>query len=384
MKMHLSALGLLAAVALLAATAAASPTRAGVAATRAGAERYTGTIAFLRGPSTYTSQSLYVVHPDGSGLRRVTPPELPVDTYAWSPDGTQIAFIGADQGSLWLVHPDGTGLRKLLSGSNQASVDLSWSPDGKRIATISSGPNGSATTCAGPIYIVPIDGAQPRAVPGANAGCSVAWSPRGNEIAYGGGSPGVWVIHPDGSGRRQVSPNGWGGWVRWSADGKKLAYQLAITKHGQVIGRYDGIGDVDANGRHRRLVTRHADNEYPAAWSPRRPRILYGRAELGGIYTIGSDGRNNRRVTSDSPLGSLWPALAWSPDGRSIVYATNQTGNGDLYIVGAGGRGKVQLTNTADSDLAPSWVAGGLPATRARTASQGRPCFPRTLEALPP
>ena len=43
MKMHLSALGLLAAVALLAASAAASPTRAGVVATRAAAERYTGT-----------------------------------------------------------------------------------------------------------------------------------------------------------------------------------------------------------------------------------------------------------------------------------------------------------------------------------------------------
>lgn len=377
MKMHLSALGLLAAVALLGATAAASPSRAGVAAIHAGAEPYTGTIAFLRGPpdASTISQSLYVVRPDGSGVRRLTPPELPVYKYAWSPDGSQIAFIDADHGSLWLVHPDGTGLRQLLSGSKQASVDLSWSPGGKSIAIASLGPNARATTCGGlPIYIVPIDGTQPTAVPGARAGCSVAWSPRGSEIAYEG-SGGIWVIHPDGSGRRQVSPIGWG-WVRWSADGKQLAFGVAIMKHGLVIGRYHGIGDVDANGRHRRLVTRHADNEYPAAWSPHRRRILYGRAELGGIYVISADGRNDFRVTSDSPLGSLWPALAWSPDGGSIVYATDQTGNGDLYIAGANGRGKVQLTNTADWDNSPSWVANALAATTARPATQAPALLP--------
>ena len=382
MKRHVSALGLLAAAALFAATAAASPTRAGVAATRAGSEAYIGTVAFLREPSSAsstTSQGLYVIHPDGSGLLRVTPPALSVATYAWSPNGKQIAFIDARRHSLWLIRPDGTGLRRLLSGFKRASIDLSWSPDGKKIATITAGPFWKAQTaeCEGHrLYVVSIqrDGGSPTRVRGASAACSVAWSPRGNEIAYEG-SPGIWVIHPDGSGRRQVSPNGWG-WVRWAADGTKLAFGVAIMKHGLVIGRYHGIGDVDANGSHRRLVTRHADNEYPAAWSPLGRRILYGRAGAAGIDTIGGDGKNDLGVTTDSPPGSAWPALAWSPDANAIVYAT-PTGNGDLYIVGVDGRGKVQITSTPDSDLAPSWVAGGPAATSARPASEA----PRLLPA---
>jgi hypothetical protein len=66
-------------------------------------------------------------------------------------------------------------------------------------------------------------------------------------------------------------------------------------------------------------------------------------------------------VTTDSP-----DALAWSPDGSSIIDA-NRTGPlptcrcelQGLYEVGVDGRGKVQLTipGTSNFDFDPSWVA---------------------------
>jgi Tol biopolymer transport system component len=153
-----------------------------------------------------------------------------------------------------------------------------------------------------------------------------------------------------------VTRNGYG-WLTWSADGKQIAFATgAPASHGPEPSNYRGIGVVDADGRHFHLATGNAYNEYPAVWSPKGHQLLYGRANKGGTYVIGSNGRNDHRVTSDSPTGSLWPALAWSPDGNSIVYAT-PTGNGNLYILGADGHGKVDLTNTPDSDLAPSWVA---------------------------
>ena len=57
----------------------------------------------------------------------------------------------------------------------------------------------------------------------------------------------------------------------------------------------------------------------------------------------------------DAPIGIQ--ALAWSPDGRSVVYDTGGYQNTDLYVIGVDGRGKVQLTNTPDVDIGPSWVA---------------------------
>jgi TolB protein len=47
--------------------------------------------------------------------------------------------------------------------------------------------------------------------------------------------------------------------------------------------------------------------------------------------------------------------VTWAPDGRSIAYETDRTGNGDIYLIGADGHNQVQLTSSAASDTAPSW-----------------------------
>ena len=124
-----------------------------------------------------------------------------------------------------------------------------------------------------------------------------------------------------------------------------------------ITDRYRAFAVVNAGGTGFHVVTTHAYNEYGRVWSPSGRRILYGRADRQGIYTIGADGRGNQRVTRDSPPQAGWGALAWSPNGGSIVYTTGGTDNTDLYLIGIDGRGKVRLTSTPDIDVAPSWVA---------------------------
>jgi TolB protein len=63
--------------------------------------------------------ALALVNRDGSGHRRLTPPRLKLDFLglhgpAWSPDGRWIAFTTASDGyDLYVVRPDGRGLRRL-------------------------------------------------------------------------------------------------------------------------------------------------------------------------------------------------------------------------------------------------------------------------------
>jgi len=341
----------IAAALVVAAATVTGAATAGHTSVRERRAAYAGTIAFVR------DDALYVIHADGSGLRRVTPPATPVHEYAWSPSGRLIAFIDSRRNSLWLVRPDGTGLRRLLRGSKLASTRLSWSPDGTRIAITSPGSFSKVKTTdcgGGTIYVVPISGSHPtkfRDRFGRVWSCDdPAWSPRGDEIAYDLDGGGIWVIHPDGTDDRPVWDSGVA--PHWSSDGKQLAF-YDVAGGGMGAPSYREFAVVESGGTHYHVVTKQAYTKYGEVWSPRGQRILYGHAK-GGIYVIGSNGQNNRRVTTDSPGQSEASKLAWSPDGGSIVYAAS---TGGLYEVGVDGRGKVRLTSPADGDFAPSWVA---------------------------
>ena len=350
-----------------AALLALSSVLVGATASHAGVQGRSGAIAFLRSDAGLGrgSAGLFVIRPDGSGLRRLTPGGSDIGLFEWAPDGSRIAYLDR-RGALWLVRPDGTG-RVLLAASSplRSPWVLSWSPDGKAIAVLARDPAEGPPTPPNAfsdlrIYVVPTDGGAPRRLPSGNV-IEFDWSPQGDEIAYGDGTGRQRIIRTDGSKPRPFfrRPQTRGiGLPTWSPDGTHVGFIGfgGLVRHGRYTDRYAGIYVADADGSSPpHLVTSHAYNEYGFAWSPDGRWVLYGRANREGIYAIGADGRNNHRLTRDSPTPSGFPALAWAPDGRSVAYETDHTGNGDIYLIGADGHNKVQLTSSAASDTVPSW-----------------------------
>ena len=64
--------------------------------------------------------AVYVVHPDGTGLRRITLESVPrlryVDWPSWSPDGTRFVFVGltfSDRINLFTARTDGTDVEQI-------------------------------------------------------------------------------------------------------------------------------------------------------------------------------------------------------------------------------------------------------------------------------
>jgi dipeptidyl aminopeptidase/acylaminoacyl peptidase len=55
----------------------------------------------------------------------------------WSPDGKWLAFLSqrTEHNQVWLIHPDGTEMRK-LTDLGEDIEEFSWSPDGTRLAVI--------------------------------------------------------------------------------------------------------------------------------------------------------------------------------------------------------------------------------------------------------
>lgn len=107
-------------------------------------------IAYLKGAditdqqssSAMMSFSIWVMEADGSNPRALTDDRfLGAFFPAWSPDGTQIAFVGVEDPSntgIYVMNADGSNLHQLVEGLTQDKGSMvmapSWSPDGTGIA----------------------------------------------------------------------------------------------------------------------------------------------------------------------------------------------------------------------------------------------------------
>jgi dipeptidyl aminopeptidase/acylaminoacyl peptidase len=103
----------------------------------------------------------------------------------WSPDGKQIAFISQQEGhdDLWLIKPDGSGLRQLTHLGYDISWP-SWSPDCKKIVC--------SVNEAGAMNLVAIDtesGTPESLLSGQGCYSNPQWSPDGAFITFEYESP---------------------------------------------------------------------------------------------------------------------------------------------------------------------------------------------------
>lgn len=118
-------------------------------------------VGFSKAPSFSTDQKrvafvsdvsgtpqVWLTPVDGGWPSRVTSLPDPVVDVHWSPSEDRIAFTARSgagaRTQLYLVSPDGTGLRKIASGDRDTNWWGTWSPDGDWLAFSSDRRNGSS------------------------------------------------------------------------------------------------------------------------------------------------------------------------------------------------------------------------------------------------
>jgi Tol biopolymer transport system component len=164
-------------------------------------------------------EDIYVVHPDGSGLRQLTDDAFQDRGPRWSPDGTTIAFKSNRSGrsELWTIRPDGSELRQLTHTSGAEPIQPVWSPDGHRLAyNRSDGDSVILELGAGEGQTLPARGFQVR-----------SWSPDGKKLlgqtASADKAAATMIEYDLGTGRTRVL--GQGNQQTWSPDGKYVLFE---------------------------------------------------------------------------------------------------------------------------------------------------------------
>jgi Tol biopolymer transport system component len=223
-----------------------------------------GTIVFACSgcPGAETGSGLFVVGFSGRGLRQL-PPRVSSYRPRWSPDGRSVTFSQNFARIVTLEVPHGR-FRVLAAPSRGGANDPAWSPDGRSVAYAQRGR----------LFVVAGDGTRKRRVgPRRERGFGAPdWSPDGRRIVHHLRGSRLALVNADGTRFRWFLQRVSGRDPRWSPDGRLIAFIRAggSMPPALMVVRPDGTG--------LRVLARHPQLDANLAWSPDGRSVLFTAA----------------------------------------------------------------------------------------------------------
>jgi tricorn protease len=337
---------------------------------------------------------LWTVPREGGDARRLTAGVGAETNPVFAPDGATIAFTAEYDGNVDVYTvPSAGGVPKRLTWHPAADAVLAWSPDGKRI--LFSSPRGSSAGVA-QLFTTDVNGSFPERLP-LPWGWEAAYSPDAARLAYvpmrraftvwkqyrGGGTTPVWLASLSNSKIERVprsnsndfNPMWIGDKVYFLSDrngpvslfsydtrSRQVREEVRNTgldfksagagPDGIVIEQFGGLLLFDVRSGRTRPVTVSIAADLPEV----RERMVSVRTRLvnpdlsptaaravfearGEIVTVPAEKGDARVLTNTT--GVMERSPAWSPDGRTIAYLSDEPGEYELRLAPQTGSGEV-------------------------------------------
>ena len=368
-------------------------------------------LAFIWDGDVSGRANLYVRLVDGGIPLLLAGDALPKSAPTWSPDGKFIAFLRGP--AIHLIPLLGGTERKLAQLSSISPTTagvrpkLSWSPDGRFIAVPGSAKESEPVG----IFLIPTEGGEPTRLTTLPAGSYTegepTFSPDGTHLAFArfrtqfNGAIFVLSLNRDGTAQgeaQRLIPDDWHiSGLDWLDDstlvfsartGERVALWKLSASGGAPTYKYEAASrpSVARHGNRLAFETSQVDSNVwllpgPASgfpvtfpgkpllastlfdgepkFSPNGKKIVWASEQSGtnDIWVADAEGSNQVQVTKFPGMRVGSPR--WSPDDTRIVFDAYAHGNSDIYIVGAEG-GKIRaVTSEPSNEVRPSWSTDG-------------------------
>ncbi len=362
------------------------------------------------------ASNVWVVERAGGVARRLTSFQGQTQNPKLSPDGKLVAFSAEYTGNtdVYVVPVEG-GQPRRLTWHPSADVVQGWAPDGKSVMFASTRATW-APSAAPRFWTVPVEGGVESAMPmpRANQG---KLSPDGNRVAYrmpsswdeerrnyrGGQNKPIWILDLKSfaldttpfAGSKEMDPVWVGNAVYFLSDRDGVAnvwsYDLSSKKLAQVtrfkdfdVKSIDAAGntvvfeqagyihELDARSGASKIVSITAAGDFPwmmPSWKDVSARITNlalsatgKRAAVearGEVFTIPAEKGDVRNMTRTGGAAEIAPL--WSPDGKSVAYFSDESGEYQLVIApqdGLGAKRTIALPEPSRPYF-PTWSPNG-------------------------
>ena len=272
--------------------------------------------------------SIYVIHPDGTGLKRLTQSNVSAGTPQWSADSARVVFYETP------LTPAAANGQAPGAVSQIVSVDIAT---GVRVEHTTGPGMKVKPQFLGPTRVgyllkaVPRDGGLVTGIAYSDGAKGIsgtlrapAWSPDGNRVVYEKHS---FAARPQGQLLYSWDPDYEYRYTdvfpMFSKDGVLVTTDLSST----IGNPQTSISTWNSDGftGRRRVFFDPTGAAMMASWSPDGKQLVFGFGTFFGgrnqrpaqIMTMNADGSNVRPLTENLPNAGF---PNWSPDGKSIVY----------------------------------------------------------------
>ncbi|AVS84765.1 Tol-Pal system protein TolB [Paracidovorax avenae] len=238
--------------------------------------------------------SLWVADADGENAQSALSSPEPIISPAWSPSGTQLAYVSFESRKpVVYVHDVSTGRRRLIANFRGSNSAPAWSPDGRTLAVTLSRDGGSQ------LYTIDANGGEPRRLmQSSGIDTEPTYSSDGRNIYFvsdRGGAPQIYRVPATGGSAERVTFTGaYNISPSISPDGKWLAY---ISRVGGAF----KLHVMDLTSGSVTAITDTTADESPS-FAPNGKLIVYATQQQGreALMTTTLDGKIKARLAGQS------------------------------------------------------------------------------------